>query len=345
MNANNKSFILVTGAAGFIGYSFAKKLLEKDNNVIGIDNLNSYYSVSLKESRIKDLISFSERFKSDFCFEKIDINNYSELENLFSKFKIKIVVHLAAQAGVRYSIENPQAYIKNNLVGFSNILEICRNYDIENLIYASSSSVYGGNTKLPFNEKQSVNHPVSLYAATKKSNELMAHSYSHLFRIPVTGLRFFTAYGPWGRPDMAPMIFAKAIFEGKPIKIFNNGNMQRDFTYIEDIVEAIYRCSLKPAKSNKIFDSNNPDPSTSHAPYKLFNIGNSKPINLLEFIEVLEKSLKKKAIKIFLPMQQGDVINTAADTDALKSWIGFIPNTSLEKGVGLFARWYKDFYK
>ena len=344
MNAN-KSFILVTGAAGFIGHSLVKKLLKKGNNVIGIDNLNSYYSKSLKDSRIEDLNFFATNLESDWIFEKAEINNYSELISLFSRYKITIIVHLAAQAGVRYSIENPKAYIQSNLVGFSNILEISRRFTIQNLIFASSSSVYGGNTKLPFNERQQVNHPVSLYAATKKANELMAHSYSHLFGIPVTGLRFFTVYGPWGRPDMAPMLFANAIVKGKPIKIFNNGNMQRDFTYIEDIVEAIHRCIKKPAKSNHKFDSNNPDPSTSFAPYKLFNIGNSKPVNLLSFIELLEKTLNKEAIKIFLPMQKGDVINTEADTTKLKSWIGFIPQTPLEEGVKLFADWYKDFYK
>ena len=337
-----KSF-LITGAAGFIGAALAKKLLSEGEKVIGIDNINDYYDPSLKKARLKQLDIYSN--DKYWSFYKISIENTSQVFDLFQKEKPQIVIHLAAQAGVRYSLENPSAYIQSNLVGFGNILEACRKFQVKNLIYASSSSVYGGNRKLPFNEKDPVNHPISLYAASKKANELMAHSYSHLYGIPSTGLRFFTVYGPWGRPDMAPMIFAKAILEEKPIKVFNQGEMNRDFTYIDDIVEGIFRCCYQPATVNCDFNSILPDPSTALAPYRLFNIGNAKPINLMRFIELLEKLLGKKAKKDFQPIQPGDVISTAADTSALDKWIGFKPSTSLEEGVEKFANWYCDFYK
>ncbi len=339
----SKRKIIVTGAAGFIGASLIWKLLSNGDEVIGLDNMNEYYDVSLKINRISQI---EKRFSnSKWKFFKKSIENYNSIEEIFKEYKPNIIVHLAAQAGVRYSLEAPDSYIQSNLLGFGNILELARNYDISNFIYASSSSVYGGNKKVPFKEIDSVNHPVSLYAATKRSNELMAHSYSHLFKIPSTGLRFFTVYGPWGRPDMAPMIFTKAIINSEPIKIFNFGKMKRDFTFIDDICESIYRCTFKQATSDSDFDEFNPDPSTSKAPHKIFNIGNSNNVDLLYFIELLEKALNKKAIRNYLPIQPGDVENTYANTDKLEEWIEFAPVTSIEEGVEKFIKWYLDYYK
>ena len=331
--------ILVTGAAGFIGAAVCERLLANGETVIGIDNINDYYDPNLKAARLEKIKEPSWKF------QKIDISNESSIKELFASQKPSHVVHLAAQAGVRYSIENPNAYIQSNLVGFGHILEGCRHHQIKHLVYASSSSVYGGNANLPFKESQDVNHPVSLYAATKKANELMAHTYSHLYNLPATGLRFFTVYGPWGRPDMAPMLFAKAILTGKPIRIFNNGYMQRDFTYIDDIVEGVVRVLVKPAEANARFNKNHPDPAISWAPHRIFNIGNSKPIQLMDFICCLEQALRVEAIKEFEPMQPGDVEATAADTTALEEWVGFKPSTPLEQGIKVFAEWYRSHYQ
>ena len=336
--------IIVTGAAGFIGAAISKKLLEEGNKVIGIDNINDYYDVDLKKRRLDDIKNLIKKKSCNWVFHQISIEENDSLDKIFNIYKPKIIIHLAAQAGVRNSIKNPGQYIQSNLVGFANVLEACRKHNIKNLIYASSSSVYGGNRLLPYHEDHNVNHPVSLYAATKKSNELMAHSYSHLYGIPATGLRFFTVYGPWGRPDMAPMIFTKSIFNDEPIDVFNNGDMKRDFTYIDDIIEGIFRCCSKPATSNKYFDELNPHNSLSFAPHRIFNIGNSRPINLLRFIELLEEEIGKKAIKQFKPMQAGDVKETSASTDLLNEWVNFKPKTSIENGVKLFIEWYKRYY-
>ncbi len=337
-----KDSFLITGAAGFIGAALVKKLIKNGERVIGIDNLNNYYDPGLKKARLEEINSITKY--SNWNFHQFSIENKDCIEELFKQEKPKVVINLAAQAGVRYSIENPSAYIQANIVGFNNILESCQQNQIENLVYASSSSVYGGNRNLPFHEKQAVNHPVSLYAATKKANELMAHTYSHLYKLPCTGLRFFTVYGPWGRPDMAPMLFAKAILDGKPIKVFNNGDMKRDFTYIDDIIEGVFRCCYKPATENQNFDPLNPDPSTAAAPHRIFNIGNSNPTELMKFIEVLENTLGKKAEKSFHPMQDGDVVATAADTSALEAWINFRPSIKIEEGLKKFSEWYKYFY-
>ena len=337
--------ILVTGAAGFIGAALAKKLLMGDNNVIGYDNLNSYYDISLKKSRLEDIQNKSLRSKGSWSFYKASIEEKNYLQDLFIKEKFDIVIHLAAQAGVRYSLENPSSYIQSNLVGFSNIIELCKQYSIKNFIFASSSSVYGGNKNLPFNEDQSVDHPISLYAATKKANELIAHSYSHLYDIPCTGLRFFTVYGPWGRPDMAPMLFANAILNKKPINIFNYGKMKRDFTYIDDVIEGILRCIKKPATKNNNFDPLSASVSSSFAPYKIFNIGNSKPVELLYFVELIEKELGIKGIKNLMPIQAGDVEETAANTDLFEKWVDFKPYTPIEIGIKRFIKWFIDYYK
>jgi len=337
--------ILITGAAGFIGAALCIKLLEKGEDVIGIDNLNNYYDHLLKQKRLANILAASSTFEGNWEFHKFSIENYSELNKIFQKKRPKVVVNLAAQAGVRYSIENPMAYIQSNLVGFGNLLEICRNFEIDNLIYASSSSVYGGNRNLPYSELHSVNHPISLYAATKKSNELMAHAYSHLYGIPSTGLRFFTVYGPWGRPDMAPMIFAKSILSKIPIKVFNFGKMKRDFTYIDDIVEGIIGCCYKPATSNCSFDKFNPEQCSSFAPYRVFNIGNNKAIELLKFIKILENYLGEKAIIEMEEMQPGDVIETAADTSKLEAWVQFKSKTSIEQGMKKFTEWFIEFNK
>jgi len=336
--------IIVTGAAGFIGAALVKALLTLGFKVIGIDNLNDYYSTSLKRARLTEIEKVSTK-NGKWFFYQIPIEDNKVLHEIINRYKPKVFVHLAAQAGVRYSITNPGAYIQSNLVGFANVLEGCRQNKIPHLIYASSSSVYGGNKNLPFYEEQAVNHPVSLYAATKKSNELMAHTYSHLYDLPTTGLRFFTVYGPWGRPDMAPMIFARSILKNEPIRVFNHGKMHRDFTYIDDVVEGIIRCCFKKASIDDDFNPLIPNPSTSSAPYRVFNIGNSHPIQLTYFIELLEENLGKKAIKNFQPMQPGDVVSTAARMDLLNSWIEYKPITSIENGIKLFSEWYLDYFK
>tara|TARA_Y100000589_G_C27118157_1_gene615215 strand:+ start:98 stop:1117 length:1020 start_codon:yes stop_codon:yes gene_type:complete len=336
-----KRKIFVTGAAGFIGFHICERLLNNGDKVIGFDNLNSYYDQNLKKARLKILESTGKNWN----FIKGDLEDVAHLNSIFLEFKPEIVIHLAAQAGVRYSIKNPSAYISSNLLGFSNILENCRKNKISNLIYASSSSVYGGNRKIPFIESDPTNHPVSLYAATKRANELMAHSYSHLYNIPCTGLRFFTVYGPWGRPDMAPMIFTKAILDNNEIKIFNNGDLQRDFTYIEDVTEIIFRLVNKPATANLNFFSENPDPSSSWCKHKIFNIGNNKKIQLLDFINKLEEILEIKAKKKFMPMQTGDVQTTFSNSDKIEKWIGFKPSTDISEGINKFTIWYKNFYK
>ena len=335
--------ILVTGAAGFIGAALCQRMLQHGDRVIGIDNLNEYYDPSLKQARLQQIEAVAP--SGMWRFDRLALEDGDALMALFAEEKPCVVVNLAAQAGVRYSLENPSAYIQSNLVGFGHLLEGCRHHGTENLVYASSSSVYGGNRQLPFHEQQSVNHPVSLYAASKKANELMAHTYSHLYGLPATGLRFFTVYGPWGRPDMAPMLFARAILAGEPIKVFNHGKMQRDFTYIDDIVEGVLRCCGKPATANIHFDPLHPDPATSAAPHRVFNIGNSQPTDLLRFIEVMEQALGREAIKDFHPMQPGDVVATSADTQALDDWVGFKPSTSIEIGVERFSAWYRDFYR
>ena len=332
--------VLITGTAGFIGMNTAIKILERGEEVIGIDNINDYYDVNLKKARLQKL----EKYKN-FTFNQINLENKVEIGKIFSKEKPQHVIHLAAQAGVRYSLENPHAYISANIEGFLNILEGCRYNDVNHLTYASSSSVYGGNEKLPFSEHDNIDHPVSLYAATKKSNELMAHTYSHLFNLPTTGLRFFTVYGPWGRPDMALFLFTKAILEGKPINVFNKGNMIRDFTYIDDIVEGIVRVSDKPATPCLNFDANSPDPATSNSPYRVFNIGNNNPVELMNYIKALEIALGIKAKKNFMPMQMGDVPATCSDTSELYKWIGFKPDTSIQDGINNFVIWYREFYK
>ena len=341
--ASNET-ILVTGAAGFIGAALVKALLNLDFKVIGIDNLNDYYSTSLKRSRLTEIEKVST-VNGEWFFYEIPIEDNKVLQDIINRYNPQVFVHLAAQAGVRYSITNPAAYIQSNLVGFANVLEGCRQNQIPHLIYASSSSVYGGNKNLPFYEEQAVNHPVSLYAATKKSNELMAHTYSHLYDLPTTGLRFFTVYGPWGRPDMAPMIFARSILNNEPIQVFNYGKMQRDFTYIDDVVEGIIRCCFKKASIDDDFNPLVPNPSTSSAPYRIFNIGNSRPTQLTYFIELLEKNLGKKAIKNFQPMQPGDVVSTAARMDLLNSWVEYKPTISIENGIKLFSEWYLDYFK
>ena len=334
--------VMVTGAAGFIGAALVQRLLSRGQRVVGLDNLNSYYDPQLKRARLARIEASAP--EAAWRFEQLALEQADALMDLFARERPSVVVNLAAQAGVRYSIENPAAYIQSNLVGFGNLLEGCRHHGVQNLVYASSSSVYGGNRNLPFQERQPVNHPVSLYAASKKANELMAHTYSHLYDLPATGLRFFTVYGPWGRPDMAPMLFARAILAGEPIKVFNDGRMQRDFTYIDDIVEGVIRCCDKPATIDQTFDPLQPDPATAAAPHRVFNIGNSQPTELLHFIEVMEHALGCKAIKDFQPMQPGDVVATAADTQALEAWVGFRPSTPIEVGVGHFARWYREFY-
>ena len=331
--------ILVTGVAGFIGMHSAKKLLDDGHEIIGIDNLNDYYDVTLKEDRLKTL----EDYKN-FKFLKLDIKDQKDVLDLFKKESPQRVLHLAAQAGVRYSIENPYVYIDSNIQGFINILEGCRAIKTEHLVFASSSSVYGGNEKVPFSEHDNVDHPVSLYAATKKANELMAHTYSHLYQIPTTGLRFFTVYGPWGRPDMSPMLFTKAILANEPIQVFNHGDMMRDFTYIDDVIASVNETLFKTATPNINFDAKHPDPATSHAPYRIFNIGNSQPVPLMKFIETIENALGKKAIKNMMGMQAGDVKVTSADTSELNQWVNFKPNTSIEEGVKRFVDWYKNYY-
>ncbi len=334
------SRILVTGAAGFIGFHVAKKLLERGDRVLGLDDLNDYYDVRLKEARLARL-----RPLKAFEFIKLNLADRDGMRTLFADNSIRRAVHLAAQAGVRYSLVNPHAYTDSNIEGFMNILEGCRHAKIEHLVYASSSSVYGGNTQMPFSIHDNVDHPVSLYAASKKANELMAHSYAHLYRLPCTGLRFFTVYGPWGRPDMALFIFTKAILEGRPIEVFNHGKMRRDFTYIDDIVEGVVRTLDHIAQPNPRWSSDKPDPGTSSAPARLYNIGNHQPVELLRFIEVLEQALGKKAEKKLMPLQPGDVPATYADIEDLSRDVGFKPSTPIEVGIPRFVQWYRDFYK
>ena len=340
--------VLITGVAGFIGAAVAERLLQRGETVVGIDNLNPYYDPALKRARLQRLQALAEQQPqpaSAWRFQPLDLADGEAMAALFAAERPDRVIHLAAQAGVRYSLENPAAYVQANLVGFGHVLEGCRQQQVRHLVYASSSSVYGGNTNLPFRESQAVNHPVSLYAATKKANELMAHTHSHLYGLPATGLRFFTVYGPWGRPDMAPMLFARAILAGEPIRVFNHGRMRRDFTYIDDIAEGVIRCLDKPATPDPGFDAAHPDPATSWAPHRVFNIGNSKPIPLMEYIEAVEKALGVNAEKELLPMQPGDVPATAADTLALEAWVDFKPNTPVEEGVARFVEWYRQFYR
>ncbi|WP_457595022.1 NAD-dependent epimerase [Hydrogenimonas sp.] len=346
--------ILVTGTAGFIGFHLAKRLLEEGHEVVGIDNINDYYDTSLKYGRLLELGIASAEAGSQgraastkyegHAFYRIDLADSAAIDTLFREERFDAVCHLAAQAGVRYSLENPMAYIQSNLTGFANILEGCRNHEVQNLSYASSSSVYGLNKSMPFKVSDSVDHPVSLYAATKKSNELMAHTYSHLYGIRTTGLRFFTVYGPWGRPDMAPMLFADAILHDRPINVFNYGKMERDFTYIDDIVEGIVRVIHHPAEPDEAFDPRHPDPATSPAPYRVYNIGNGSPVKLMDFIVTLEKHLGKKAQMNMMPMQPGDVEATWADTSALERDVGYSPSTDLDRGIEAFVQWYKEFY-
>jgi UDP-glucuronate 4-epimerase len=332
--------ILLTGAAGFIGSTTAHRLLARGDEVVGLDNLNDYYEVQLKLDRLARLTP-----QRGFRFVKMDVADRAGIEKLFADERFDRVIHLAAQAGVRYSLVNPQAYVDANVVGFMNILEGCRHTKVQHLVYASSSSVYGGNTKMPFSEHDSVDHPVSMYAATKKANELMAHTYSHLFGLPTTGLRFFTVYGPWGRPDMALFLFTKAILEGRPIDVFNHGRMRRDFTFVDDIVEGVIRVLDKPAAPDPAYRAEAPDPGTSDAPYRVFNIGNHDPVPLLDFIGCIEDALGMKADKRLLPLQDGDVPATYADVDALKAWVGFAPATDIRSGIGRFVTWYREYYR
>jgi len=331
--------ILVTGAAGFIGHAYTKRLLEAGHTVLGLDNLNDYYDVALKEARLKD-IGASNYFE----FEKLDISDRAGMDKLFAAWKPQIVVNLAAQAGVRYSLENPHAYVDANLQGFVNVLEGARHNNVEHLIFASSSSVYGANTNVPFAVEQNVDHPISLYAATKKANELMAHSYAHLYNLPCTGLRFFTVYGPWGRPDMALFRFVKAIYDGVPIDVYNDGDMQRDFTYVDDIVESMVRLLDHSPAPSENWDGAQPDPSSSAAPYRLYNIGNNNPEQLMDLIKIIEEETGTEAQKNFLPMQPGDVYATYADVQALENATGFKPRTSLREGVREFIGWYKNYH-
>lgn len=330
---------LVTGAAGFIGFHVCIRLLQRGATVIGVDSLNAYYDVGLKQARLDQLLPHH-----NFSFQKLDLSQRADTDRLFAETAADVVIHLAAQAGVRYSLTNPQAYIDSNLVGFSNVLEGCRQQHAKHLVYASSSSVYGANTSLPFSVHHNVDHPLSLYAATKKSNELMAHTYAHLFRLPVTGLRFFTVYGPWGRPDMALFLFTKAIIEGRPIDVFNNGQMRRDFTHVDDIAEGVIRLADQPATPNPAWNGANPDPATSLAPYRLYNIGNHEPVELLYLIELLEQNLGRQAVKNLLPMQAGDVPDTYADIDDLVRDTGFHPSTPIEEGIRQFVEWFKGYY-
>ncbi len=330
---------LVTGCAGFIGMHVCQLLLDRGDEVIGVDNLNDYYDVALKEARLARLAASPQ-----FRLARIDIADRAAMAALFAAERPQRVINLAAQAGVRYSLKNPHAYVDSNVVGFVNLLEGCRDAGVEHLVYASSSSIYGGNERMPFSEHDNVDHPVSLYAATKKSNELMAHTYSHLFGIPTTGLRFFTVYGPWGRPDMALFLFTKAILEGRPIDVFNHGRMQRDFTFIDDIAEGVLRVLDVPPAANPGFDRMTPDPATSWAPYRVFNIGNHQPVELMAYIEALESALGRKAMKNFLPLQDGDVPATYADTTELRRVTGFAPATAVKDGVGKFVEWYRSYY-
>ena len=332
--------ILVTGAAGFIGSHVAQRLLARGETVVGLDNVNDYYDPRIKEARLVKLVA-----QPNFSFLRMDITDRPAMEAIFAQHRFERVVHLAAQAGVRYSITNPHAYVHSNIVGFQNILEGCRAVECQHLVYASSSSVYGGNAKLPFSVHDNVDHPLSLYAASKKANELFAHAYSNLFALPTTGLRFFTVYGPWGRPDMALFLFTKNILEGKPIDVFNHGKHRRDFTYIDDIVEGIVRTLDRPATAHPDFDAMQPDPGTSSVPWRVYNIGNSRPVDLLDYIGAVEKCVDRKAIMNLLPLQQGDVPDTMADVQALEQDMGYRPATTVEVGVARFVAWYREYYK
>lgn len=336
---HQKARVLITGAAGFIGFHLTKKLCSAGYDVVGIDNLNHYYDVEIKKSRLRILETLT-----NFSFRELDLVDLAGLNRLFKEFPAQYVINLAAQAGVRYSLTNPQAYLESNLQGFLNVLETCRHHDVKHLVYASSSSVYGANKKMPFSVHDNVDHPISLYAASKKSNELMAHTYSALYGLPTTGLRFFTVYGPYGRPDMALFLFTKAIVEGKAIDVFNNGQMRRDFTYVDDIVESIARLVPRPAVPNPEWSGMSPDPASSFAPYRVYNIGNNKPVELLRFIEIIEERLEKKAVMNFLPLQDGDVPETYADVSDLMNEINFKPQTPIEEGVGKFVDWYQEYY-
>jgi UDP-glucuronate 4-epimerase len=340
MDSMSDGSVLVTGAAGFIGFHVARRLLRENCEVVGLDNLNSYYDAGLKEARLAQLAT-SDRFR----FVKLDLSDRTAIANLFKEHRFPYVVHLAAQAGVRYSLVDPFAYVDANLAGFTTVLEGCRHHGCRHLLYASSSSVYGSNTKMPFAVQDNVDHPLSLYGASKKANELMSHAYAHLFGLPSTGLRFFTVYGPWGRPDMAMWIFAKAIIAGQPIKLFNNGNMRRDFTYIDDVVEAIVRLVDRPPSGNKDFSGASPDPGSSKAPWKIYNIGNNRPVELLEVVRLLEEAIGKKAKRELLPMQPGDVPATYADVDDLMRDVGFKPSTSIGDGISRFIDWYKSYHR
>ncbi len=331
---------LVTGAAGFIGYHLAGRLASEGYQVVGIDNFNDYYSVDLKRARAKEL-----RDKQNVIVQEIDLTDQQALEGIFKEFKPEVVINLAAQPGVRYSLQNPRAYADSNITGFVNLLEGCRHHEVKHLVYASSSSVYGANVKVPFSTSDAVDHPISLYAATKKANELLAHTYSHLFNLPTTGLRFFTVYGPWGRPDMATWLFTEAILKGKPIDVYNFGNMKRDFTYIDDIIEGVVRTINHIPKQDRGWDKANPDPATSYAPFRVYNIGNNQPTELMRFIEELEKALGKKAEFNMMPLQPGDVLETYADIDDLTRDTGFRPSTTIEEGLPKFVEWYKSYHK
>jgi UDP-glucuronate 4-epimerase len=335
----NYQQVLVTGAAGFIGFHLARRLLKAGCQVVGVDNLNPYYDVALKKARLEKL-----KGESNFIFIKMDLTDRKQLARLFARQKFDVVVNMAAQAGVRYSIENPYAYVDSNLVGFVNLLECCRHNKIKHFVFASSSSVYGANTTMPFSVHHNVDHPVSLYAATKKANELMAHTYSHLYRLPSTGLRFFTVYGPWGRPDMALFLFTRAILKGQPLKVYNHGKMQRDFTYIDDVIEGVVRVLGRLPQANPDWSGVAPDPGTSSAPYKIYNIGNNNPVELIKFIEVIEAALGRQTKKEFMDLQPGDVVATYADVDDLMQDVGFKPATPIEIGVERFVDWFKDFY-
>ena len=330
--------VLVTGAAGFIGMHTCARLLERGDDIVGIDNLNDYYDPRLKRARLAQLEAYPQ-----FRFQRLDIADREGLPHLFAEEGFERVVHLAAQAGVRYSLRNPHAYVESNLVGFINVLEACRQHGAQHLVYASSSSVYGGNVKLPFSEADRVDHPVSLYAATKKANELMAHAYSHLYRLPTTGLRFFTVYGPWGRPDMAPFLFTHAIANGQPIKVFNEGRMRRDFTYIDDVIAGVVAVLDRIPAGDPGFDAADPNPATSEAPYRIFNVGHNESVDLSRFIAAIERSVGRAAIKIMMPIQPGDVEATHASIDALNDWIGFRPSTEIEAGVSRFVEWYRRY--
>ena len=331
--------VLVTGAAGFIGMHVSQRLLNRGDEVVGLDNLNDYYDVNLKLARLAEIEGMS-----GFTFLQADLADRATLESCFGEYKFDAVINLAAQAGVRYSLENPHAYVDSNIVGFMNVLECCRHHNIGHLVYASSSSVYGLNSSMPFSIHDNVDHPISLYAASKKANELMAHTYSHLYGLPTTGLRFFTVYGPWGRPDMALFLFTEAIVKGEPIKVFNNGEMLRDFTYIDDIVEGVLRVLDKPATPNTAWNSDSPDPGTSPAHYRLYNIGNNNPVKLLDFIAAIEQALGKQAIKNMLPIQPGDVAATYANIEDLEQDVGYRPDTPIAKGIEQFVNWYQDYY-